>query len=108
MMIFANGLAGTVDVLVRRRMAETLNAENSTERGKQFYNIKSHSGNLAQDAEEFPLLLLTCFLSDCLACLASHFLSFYVWVECFFFFSLKTQVLGETVKSCSLPIEIAL
>lgn len=108
-MIFANGLAGTVDVLVRRRMAETLNAENSTEGGKKIYNIKSHSGNLAQGAEGFLLLLLTCFLSDCLACLAFHFLSCftYGW-NVFFFFSLRTQVLGETVKSCSLPIEIAL
>lgn len=98
MMIFANGLAGTVDVLVRRRMAETLNAENSTEGGKKNYNIKSHSGNLAQGAEGFLLLLLTCFLSDCLACLAFHFLSCftYGWNVFFFLFSQNSSSRGDS------------
>lgn len=62
-------------LLVGRRVAEILNAEKSTERGKQFCNIKSHSGNLGQGAEKFLLLILTCFLSDCLAWLGAHFLS---------------------------------
>lgn len=48
-------------LLVGRRVAEILNAEKSTEREKQFCNIKRHSGNSGQGAEKFVLLILTFF-----------------------------------------------
>lgn len=95
-------------ILLVGRMTEIPNAEKSTERGEQFYNIKSHSGNLAQGAEKFLLLILTWFLSDGLACLGSHFLSCFMYGWNVFFFTLKTPFLGETVATCSFQIEIAL
>lgn len=90
-------------------MAEIPNAEKSTERGKLFYNIKTHSGNLAQGAEKFLVLIRTCFLSDCLVCLGSHFLSCFTYEWNVFFFTLKTPFFGgEAVAACSFQIEIAL
>lgn len=89
-------------------MAEIPKAEKSTEKGKQFYNIKSHSENLAQGAEKFLLLIITCFLSDCLACLGSHFLSSFTYGWNVSFFTLKNLVLGKTVTTCTFQIEIAL
>lgn len=66
-------------LLVGRRVAVIPNAEKSAERGKQFCNIKRCSGNSGQGAEKFLLLILTCFLSGCLAWLEAHFLSSFTY-----------------------------
>lgn len=87
---------------------DTKSEEKSTERGKQFCSIKSHSGNSSQGAEKFLLLILTCFLSDCLAWLGAHFLSSFTYGWNVFFFTLKTPFLGETISACSFQIEIEL
>lgn len=83
-------------------MAEISNAEESTERGKQFYNIKTHSGNLAQGAENFLLLIVSCFLSDCLVCLVSYSLSCFTYEWNVFFFTLRTPFFRG--DSCNLLI----
>lgn len=89
-------------------MPEITNAEKSTERGEQFYNLRSRSEKLVQGEQKFLLLILTCFLSDCLARLGSHFLFCFTYGWNVFFCTLKTSFLGETVATCSFQIEIAL